>query len=334
VEATVDPMGEALDVFCACGSAFCFSCKEEAHRPVDCDTVRRWLVKNSAESENLTWILANTKPCPKCTRPIEKNQGCMHMTCSQCRFEFCWLCLGAWSEHGERTGGFYNCNAYKQAREKGQIDDAELQRDHARMSLERYMHYWQRWAEHNKARELALVQLAKWEADLLEALGERVATPASQLRFVLDAWREIINSRRVLKWTYTAGFYTFADLEAGASAAERDALGQRKEFFEFNQRQAEGHLEKLTSRVEKDLVGYLKARELESDNLPAPQGWARFREELIGLTDVTRTHFNRLVDFLGKGLEEAMSEFRGEVVYDVSRYYMIYYFIIQFTLHF
>jgi hypothetical protein len=24
-------------------------------------------IKNSAESENLTWILANTKPCPKCT---------------------------------------------------------------------------------------------------------------------------------------------------------------------------------------------------------------------------------------------------------------------------
>jgi ariadne-1 len=72
--------------------------------------VRKWITKNSAESENLNWILANTKPCPKCHRPIEKNQGCMHMTCSQCRHEFCWLCNGTWSEHGERTGGFYACN--------------------------------------------------------------------------------------------------------------------------------------------------------------------------------------------------------------------------------
>lgn len=79
---------------------------------VSCDTVRKWITKNSAESENLNWILANTKPCPKCHRPIEKNQGCMHMTCSQCRHEFCWLCNGSWAEHGERTGGFYACNRW------------------------------------------------------------------------------------------------------------------------------------------------------------------------------------------------------------------------------
>lgn len=77
---------------------------------VDCVTVGMWLRKNSAESENANWILANTKPCPKCKRPIEKNQGCMHMVCSQCRSEFCWLCLGNWADHGERTGGYYSCN--------------------------------------------------------------------------------------------------------------------------------------------------------------------------------------------------------------------------------
>lgn len=48
-----------------------------------CKTVRQWITKNTAESENLNWILANTKPCPKCHRPIEKNQ--VSRTCCRCR---------------------------------------------------------------------------------------------------------------------------------------------------------------------------------------------------------------------------------------------------------
>jgi ariadne-1 len=70
----------AVDVHCSCGASFCWNCQEDAHRPVDCETVRKWLVKNSAESENMNWILANTKPCPQCKRPIEKNMagGCLH----------------------------------------------------------------------------------------------------------------------------------------------------------------------------------------------------------------------------------------------------------------
>ena len=42
---------------CHCGDVVLLgSAQEEAHRPVDCATVRKWLVKNSAESENMNWI--------------------------------------------------------------------------------------------------------------------------------------------------------------------------------------------------------------------------------------------------------------------------------------
>lgn len=30
-------------------------CTEEAHRPLNCDTVGKWILKNSAESENTNW---------------------------------------------------------------------------------------------------------------------------------------------------------------------------------------------------------------------------------------------------------------------------------------
>ncbi|KAK4779398.1 hypothetical protein SAY86_006926 [Trapa natans] len=155
---------EGYDVSCMCSYNFCWNCTEEAHRPVDCGTVVKWIMKNTAESENMNWILANSKPCPKCKRPIEKNQGCMHMTCTPpCKFEFCWLCLGAWSDHGERTGGFYACNRYEVAKQEGVYDEAERRREMAKNSLERYTHYYERWASNQSSRQKALADLHKMQ---------------------------------------------------------------------------------------------------------------------------------------------------------------------------
>ena len=138
--------------------------------------MRKWVTKNSAESENLNWILANTKPCPKCCRPIEKNQGCMHMTCSQCRHEFCWLCNGAWAEHGERTGGFYACNRFEEAKRQGEYDGEARRRDNAKASLERYMHYYERFDAHAKAREQARRDAARTAGETLEQLSDMTRT--------------------------------------------------------------------------------------------------------------------------------------------------------------
>ncbi|KAE9588138.1 putative aminoacyltransferase, E1 ubiquitin-activating enzyme [Lupinus albus] len=41
------------DVSCLCSYSFCWNCIEEAHRPVDCGTVAKWILKNSTESENM-----------------------------------------------------------------------------------------------------------------------------------------------------------------------------------------------------------------------------------------------------------------------------------------
>ena len=124
-----------LNVFIGnCGYTFCFTCKEEAHKPADCNTVAQWNEKNCAESENILWIKANTKKCPKCRKPIEKNQGCNHMTCKRevggCGYEFCWICLGDWTKHGSETGGYYKCNRFMSSEEKEALksitDSAEL----------------------------------------------------------------------------------------------------------------------------------------------------------------------------------------------------------------
>lgn len=87
-------------ITCKCGNDFCFRCSKEYHEPCSCKMIQEWNEKNSNESENIRWIRINTKPCPNCSRNIEKNNGCNHMTCRPpqgCGHEFCWLCLGSWS---------------------------------------------------------------------------------------------------------------------------------------------------------------------------------------------------------------------------------------------
>mmetsp|Transcript_38140 Transcript_38140/g.36501 ORF Transcript_38140/g.36501 Transcript_38140/m.36501 type:complete len:115 (-) Transcript_38140:507-851(-) len=100
------------DVTCMCGFSFCFKCGQEFHQPAHCGLLQQWREKNQNESENMKWMIAFTKNCPKCQKPIEKNQGCNHMTCKMCSHEFCWICLGSWKEHGASTGGSYKCNKY------------------------------------------------------------------------------------------------------------------------------------------------------------------------------------------------------------------------------
>ena len=46
--------------------------------------------QNGGQNEAL--LKSTTKPCTKCDIPIEKNGGCLHMTCSQCRHEWWWCC--------------------------------------------------------------------------------------------------------------------------------------------------------------------------------------------------------------------------------------------------
>lgn len=278
--------GGTFDVTCRCAYSFCWNCTEEAHRPVDCETVSKWIMKNSAESENMNWILANSKPCPKCKRPIEKNQGCMHITCTPpCKFEFCWLCLGAWSDHGERTGGFYACNRYEAAKQEGVYDDTEKRREMAKNSLERYTHYYERWATNQSSRQKALADLQQMQSIHLEKLSDKQCQPESQLKFITEAWLQIVECRRVLKWTYAYGYYL----------PEREHA--KRQFFEYLQGEAESGLERLHQCAEKELQSYLNSEGPSKD-------FNEFRMKLAGLTSVTRNYFENLVRALENGLSD------------------------------
>lgn len=58
----------------------------------------------------------------------------------------------------------------------------------------------------------------------------------------------------------------------------------------------------LHNQVEHDLMEFAKAGRSVDE-------WGKFRENLIGLTDVTRSHFVKLVSELEKGLENMLAEY-------------------------
>ena len=42
----------------------------------------------------------NIKDCPKCSTPMEKTEGCNHMTCGGCRAHICWVCKAVFETQG------------------------------------------------------------------------------------------------------------------------------------------------------------------------------------------------------------------------------------------
>ena len=71
-----------------CATEICFQCRGSWHgESVTCE--------QSMQKELEGWVNENKDNvsfCPCCRSRIEKNQGCNHMTCGFCKYEFCWSC--------------------------------------------------------------------------------------------------------------------------------------------------------------------------------------------------------------------------------------------------
>lgn len=77
------------------------------------------------------------------------------MTCMQCRFEFCWICLGNWKEHGSATGGYYKCNKFEELKNNDVYKKDLKKVEDAKHELARYMFYFERYDNHRKAEKHA-----------------------------------------------------------------------------------------------------------------------------------------------------------------------------------
>jgi ariadne-1 len=217
---------------CSCGYRYCFLCGLEDHSPASCSMMKMWLKKESDESETANWVSANTKPCPgkHCGKTVEKNGGCNHMTCSQCRYEWCWICEGPWSEHGS---SYYKCNYFKDDDEKAKMRNRS--RDAARTELERYIHYYSRYQNHGRSRKLDQIMLQRTQQRIARELANTTQS-ILDLDYLTTTATVLTQCRHTLMYTYVFAYYL--------------ADAKRKDLFEYNQSQLEYWTELLSEFIE------------------------------------------------------------------------------------
>lgn len=224
---------EFQPVKCVCGTKFCFLCGDNWHEPVKCDLIRKWKKKCDDDSETSHWIAANTKECPKCHVTIEKNGGCNHMVCknSDCKAEFCWVCLGAWQNHGS---AWYNCNRYDESDARAARDAQER----SRALLQRYLFYCKRYMNHMAS--------LKFENKLYASIKEKMREMQQhnmswiEVQFLNRAVDVLCQCRQTLMYTYVFAYY--------------QAKTNQSMIFEDNQRDLESATETLSEYLERDIT--------------------------------------------------------------------------------
>lgn len=230
-------------VQCLCGHPFCFGCSLADHQPAPCALVKRWLKKCADDSETANWISANTKECPRCNSTIEKNGGCNHMTCRKCKHEFCWMCMGIWSEHGT---SWYNCSRFEE-KSGSEARDAQAK---SRQSLERYLHYYNRFANHEHS--------AKLDKDIALKAEKKMTTLQTtsgltwiEVQFLSAASLCLQQCRQTLKWSYAFAYYL--------------QRNNQTEIFEDIQKDLELAVENLSEMFEKptDQLAALKVEMMD-----------------------------------------------------------------------
>jgi len=260
----VQPENPTDAILCACGDEWCFECSNDVHHPVSCDIVKSWNKKAISEGNDAQWILANTKPCPKCANPIEKNGGCMHMTCRKpggCGHEFCWICMQPWKGHT-------NCNKYKAA----ENEDVKA----ARSEIVRYTHYWERFVAHDNAQKATFNKLAEKIGVICAIFQADKDFTVKDVEFLTEAVQQIGRCRRFLKWTYAFAYF-------------ENMKEAKRNLFEFHQAQMEGTLERLSDIVENTAWDHF----LDDDQV-SNRPFYDIRAQTISLTGVVREFFDSL----------------------------------------
>nr|ACE75360.1 ariadne [Glyptapanteles indiensis] len=215
-------------VKCSCGYTFCFKCTSKWHEPVNCELLEKWMSRVDEDSATSAWIGLNTKDCPSCATPIEKNGGCNWMYCSKCKFGFCWMCLKKTEDH------FCKCNRFQDRAEDASRDPKKENKS----ALRKYLHYSDRYMNHANSLKL--------ESNLYDAVKEKMYEMQrmtnltwAEVLFLKNAVDTLCRCRTTLMYTYAFAYFIVKNNQFN--------------IFEDNQEDLERATESLSQFLEQDL---------------------------------------------------------------------------------
>ncbi|KAM7256903.1 hypothetical protein ACFE04_012644 [Oxalis oulophora] len=264
---------EVCEVECVCGFQFCFNCSFEAHSPCTCMMWQSWAKKCQDESETVKWIIAHTKPCPKCNKLVEKSDGCNLVVCV-CKQPFCWLCGGATGrEHTWTSISGHSCGRFQ--------EECETAAKNAKRDLQRYIHYHSRYQAHADSLKLESKLEEATKSKISELEEKKIST--TLFDWVKNGFSRLFRSRRVLSYTYPFAYYMFGD-ELFRDEMTKEERLIKQNLFEDQQQQFEANVEKLSS-----LLG-------EEFHLYEDEKLLQFRQRVIDLSNLTDTLCQNLYD--------------------------------------
>jgi ankyrin repeat/IBR domain-containing protein 1 len=254
------PISHAVD--CGSGHYFCWECKREAHAPCQCKLREDWMIKISdvkaeelketysktEDAANCLWLVRNAKQCPRCKTHIQKSEGCNHLRCSKCKYDFCWICLEAWKKHNSSTGGYFRCNRSEAAQKAEQ--NASLMKKVAEAQnfemkeLKRFVFHYTKYKFNDLSHETetSLIDKAKEKQnDLLQYYLEFTKKNSSEVvveedNFLYYAAFELICARKILCGSAVYGYYL-------------EDHGYNKNIFEFMENDLNFHCNRLSDII-------------------------------------------------------------------------------------
>ncbi len=174
--------------------------------------------------------------------------------------------MGNWTEHGANTGGYYKCNKFDAGKEDDQSDAAKAKRE-----LDRYLHYYKRYHNHSCAQDFAKKALKETEARMVLLQEQNTDTVWTDVEFLKTANEQLVECRKVLKYTYCYGYYL------------QDA--EKRQRFEYHQEMLERFTENLSELSERPL------REMN-------------RTEVVNQTRVVDRFLKNILEYVDNGMED------------------------------